>query len=219
MQQARYGLVAFDAWCLDVFESKISALLVADLCHAFLERSIMQCVSWHDTGVTDAQHLRLLPWRHLRPRRGAAKPRYERAPVSFDDLVGAGEQRGRHGEAERLGGLEVDHELVLGRRLHRKVGWFLAPENAIDIVRRPLKLSMITGRRRSGRRRTKQRNGTPRAAHAAASAATASAGSRQNGSAAMIPHHGLAGDARRVRSRSALSRIPLFRPGDGAMTG
>jgi hypothetical protein len=32
-----------------------------------------------------------------------------------------------------LGGLEVDHQLVLGRRLHRKVSRFLAPEDAIDV--------------------------------------------------------------------------------------
>src|SRR6476620_9287591 len=31
-----------------------------------------------------------------------------------------------HGEAERLGCLEIDHQLVLGRRLHWKVGRLLA---------------------------------------------------------------------------------------------
>ena len=37
------------------------------------------------------------------------------APLNH--LVGGGEQRGRHGEAESFRGLEVDHELEL-RRLH-----------------------------------------------------------------------------------------------------
>jgi hypothetical protein len=36
-------------------------------------------------------------------------------------------------EAERLGGLEVDHQLVLGRRLHRQVGRLLTPKDAIDV--------------------------------------------------------------------------------------
>jgi hypothetical protein len=31
--------------------------------------------------------------------------------ASFDDLVGLCEQRGRHAEAERLGGFQVDHQL------------------------------------------------------------------------------------------------------------
>ena len=36
-------------------------------------------------------------------------------------------------EAERLGGPEVDHQFVLGRRLHRQIGRLLALEDAVDI--------------------------------------------------------------------------------------
>ena len=45
-----------------------------------------------------------------------------------------GRARLRHVEAERLGGLEIDDELVLGRRLHRQVGRLLALQDAIDIA-------------------------------------------------------------------------------------
>ena len=39
-------------------------------------------------------------------------------------------------EAERLGGFEIDHQFVLGRRLDRQVGGFLALEDAVDIAGR-----------------------------------------------------------------------------------
>ena len=52
----------------------------------------------------------------------------------FDHLVGTGEQRGRHSEAERLGGLEVDHQLEFGRALHGQVGGLLALKDAIDVA-------------------------------------------------------------------------------------
>src|SRR5262245_43027986 len=54
---------------------------------------------------------------------------------SFDYLVGGAQERRRHVEAERLGRLEVDHKLVLGRCLHRQVAWILPLQNSIDVRR------------------------------------------------------------------------------------
>jgi hypothetical protein len=51
----------------------------------------------------------------------------------FDHLVGEREQRGWHFEAERFRGLEVDHQLELGRLHNWQVGWLLAFENATDV--------------------------------------------------------------------------------------
>ena len=39
-------------------------------------------------------------------------------------------------EAERLSGLEIDHQFELGRRLHRKVDRLSALEDAVDVSSR-----------------------------------------------------------------------------------
>ena len=62
----------------------------------------------------------------------------------FDHLVGAGEHGRGHVEAERLGGLEVEHRFVLGRGLHWQVGGLLALEDAIDVSSRlPVLVDLI----------------------------------------------------------------------------
>ena len=51
----------------------------------------------------------------------------------FDDLVRLGGEAGRHLDAERLGSLEVDEELELGRLHHRQVPELLTLENPAHV--------------------------------------------------------------------------------------
>src|SRR5258708_3199659 len=69
------------------------------------------------------QTLRIL--RSLRRHRG----------LSFDHLVGGSEQLARDGEAERLRGFEVEHQVEFRRLLDRDVGGVRARENACDVCR------------------------------------------------------------------------------------
>src|SRR5262245_57409612 len=55
------------------------------------------------------------------------------APL-FDHLVGLREKRWRDSYAEGLGRLEVDHQLKLGRCLHRKFGRLFTLKNAVDVA-------------------------------------------------------------------------------------
>ena len=58
-----------------------------------------------------------------------------RASAGYSITSSARESRaGEHGEAERLSGFEIDHELELGRLLHRQVGGLSAPENFVNVA-------------------------------------------------------------------------------------
>src|SRR5262245_39294445 len=70
------------------------------------------------------------------PQRATPPPRLAALSTpagSFDHLVGTGEQDRRHVKAKGLGGLQVDYQLVFGRRLYGQVGWLLTLEDAIDV--------------------------------------------------------------------------------------
>src|SRR6266568_7386538 len=51
----------------------------------------------------------------------------------FDHLVGAADQRQRHGDTERLGGLEIDDQLDFRCPLDRQFGGLLALENSAGV--------------------------------------------------------------------------------------
>src|SRR2546430_2069788 len=51
----------------------------------------------------------------------------------FDHIVGATDQRQRDGDAERLGGFEVDDHLDFRDLLHRQLGGLVALENPAGI--------------------------------------------------------------------------------------
>jgi hypothetical protein len=58
----------------------------------------------------------------------------------FDHLVGARKHSGRQIKAKRLGGFQVEHQLVFHRRLHQQLSRRFTLENAIDVAGRTAEL-------------------------------------------------------------------------------
>jgi len=79
-----------DHYVLALYESRLVQAL-EESCHDVRKR-LGRCA----TEKSDHRHRRLLRVRRERPRRRATEQRDERAGVSFDRLVGAGEQRRRN---------------------------------------------------------------------------------------------------------------------------
>src|SRR5262245_9411929 len=80
-----------------------------------------------------ADNLHTISASPLSARTGCEQSQQKRLSL-FDHLVGAGEQRGVHVDAERLGGREINNEIELGRLLDREVGWLRPPQNLVDKV-------------------------------------------------------------------------------------
>ena len=74
------------------------------------------------------------------PKQTFATVNYCIAKGSLDHFVGAGTHTLRNGKVEPFGGLEIEHQFVLGRRLYWKISRPLALEDAIDIAGRGAKL-------------------------------------------------------------------------------
>lgn len=50
----------------------------------------------------------------------------------FDHLIGEGQERRRHGNAEHLGGPQIYHKLILGRPQDRQIAWLGTQLSDID---------------------------------------------------------------------------------------
>jgi hypothetical protein len=53
---------------------------------------------------------------------------------SLDGIVGGGQQRRGHVQAERPGGLEINHELKFCRQLDRQIGRLGAFDNLVNVA-------------------------------------------------------------------------------------
>ena len=71
---------------------------------------------------------------HRQLRAKSGREQMQQVAPLLDHLVGACEERGRHFEAERLGGLEIDYQFELAYLFNRQVGRLRSLENFTDVI-------------------------------------------------------------------------------------
>ena len=92
------------------------------------DKILIQSLNWHQFGYSRQLVMSALPSKadvcgaiaHVR-----FGPKADMATL-FDHLLRDRKDARRNGQAERLRGLEIDNEFILGRRLHREFGWLFA---------------------------------------------------------------------------------------------
>src|SRR5262245_48688303 len=95
-----------------------------------------RCIGLRSNGHADASTQSFLALQ----RTGVLRHALQQIASSFDHLVGTLLKTQRHFEAERLGGLQVDHQLELDRNLDGKLARLRALQNFIHIRRRAPKI-------------------------------------------------------------------------------
>jgi hypothetical protein len=111
--------------CAAGFQSGLCRLWVIRVQEVAATSRCMSAVSQKRTNSSQPRQVRFVP--------GADICNAENCSL-FDDLVGTGEQRRRHYEAERLGGLEIDGHLKFRELLHRQISRLLTAQNAAGVL-------------------------------------------------------------------------------------
>src|SRR5215468_10289912 len=104
----------------------------------------------HHSGANVPRECRVTSPPLSRPAKaGASDNRLDRGrmPIALlDDVVGAGEDRLRDRQSERLRGLEIDRKIESGRQLDRQIGGLASLQNLVDVDCRLTKLIVGTAR-------------------------------------------------------------------------
>src|ERR1700682_4994624 len=103
-----------------------------------MSRPIVVIVCMGSSSESWEPYQRPHPW-HSRAGGGAVHSiNNGRCENSLNNLVGAGEQRWRNSEAERLCSFQIDEQIEFARLFHRQIARVFTLKNAGDIVRCPI---------------------------------------------------------------------------------